>query len=59
MEVTVLKCHSAQVRDLAEHVIAERGVKHGRVVMVPVELASEQHAHTDGAEQSQLHAHVR
>ena len=37
MEVTVLKGRTAQVRHFADHVIAERGVKHGRVVLVPIE----------------------
>lgn len=40
MEVTVLKGASDQVRHFAEHVIAERGVRHGRVVMVPAEEAA-------------------
>ena len=35
MEVTALKGSSEDVRHLAEHVIAERGVRHGRVVMIP------------------------
>lgn len=36
MEVTVLKGPSAQVQHLAEHVIAERGVRYGRLVSMPV-----------------------
>lgn len=35
MEVTVPKGQSAEVRHFAEHVIAERGVRHGQLVMVP------------------------
>lgn len=35
MEVTALKGTSDDVRHLAEHVIAERGVRYGRVVMIP------------------------
>jgi CopG family nickel-responsive transcriptional regulator len=35
MEVTALKGASGEVRHLAEHVIAERGVRYGRVVMIP------------------------
>jgi len=35
MEVTALRGASGEVRHLAEHVIAERGVRYGRVVMIP------------------------
>ena len=35
MEVTVLKGGAHDVRHLADHIIAERGVRHGRVVMIP------------------------
>ncbi len=35
MEVTALKGPSGEVRHLADHVIAERGVRYGRVVMIP------------------------
>src|SRR5690349_4815232 len=35
MEVTALKGPSREVKHLAEHVIAERGVRYGRVVMIP------------------------
>ena len=37
LEVTVLKGPAAEVRHFAEHVIAERGVRHGRLVMIPAE----------------------
>jgi CopG family nickel-responsive transcriptional regulator len=45
MEVTVLKGKTRKVRDFADHVIAERGVRHGRVVVMPVELGAGDHAH--------------
>ena len=35
MEVTALKGSSGDVKHLADHVIAERGVRYGRVVMIP------------------------
>ena len=38
MEVTVLKGAAREVRHLAEHTIAERGVRHGRVIMIPAEI---------------------
>ncbi len=59
MEVTVLKGQVGAVRHFAEHVIAERGVKHGRLVMVPVELASEKHSHGTPGSHHHDHAHVR
>jgi CopG family nickel-responsive transcriptional regulator len=40
MEVTVLKGAAAEVQHLADHIIAERGVRHGRIVMIPAETAS-------------------
>lgn len=35
MEVTALRGSGQDVRHFAEHVIAERGVRYGRVVMIP------------------------
>jgi CopG family transcriptional regulator, nickel-responsive regulator len=35
MEVTVLKGRGDAVKELADHVIAERGVRHGQVVYLP------------------------
>ena len=35
MEVTVLKGRGSDVQELADHVIAERGVRHGQVVYLP------------------------
>jgi CopG family transcriptional regulator, nickel-responsive regulator len=58
MEVTVLKGRTAEVQTVADHVIAERGVRHGRLVMVPVEFRSEVHAHGDEQPQRHSHAHV-
>jgi nickel-responsive transcriptional regulator NikR len=35
MEVTALKGASSEVQHFADHIIAERGVRYGRVVMIP------------------------
>jgi CopG family nickel-responsive transcriptional regulator len=35
MEVTALRGSGAEVQHFADHIIAERGVKYGRVVMIP------------------------
>jgi len=59
MEVAVLKGQAGAVRRFSEQVIAERGVKHGRLVMVPVQINSERHAHGNQASRPHEHAHVR
>src|SRR2546430_7109963 len=47
------------VRHLADHVIAERGVRHGRLVTVPVDAEAEKHAHANEPSHKHLHFHVR
>ena len=37
MEVTALKGSGAEVQHFADHIIAERGVRYGRLVMIPTE----------------------
>jgi CopG family transcriptional regulator, nickel-responsive regulator len=46
MEVTVLKGRGGEVQKFAEHIIAERGVRHGHVVYLPADGA---HTHGRGA----------
>jgi CopG family nickel-responsive transcriptional regulator len=45
LEVTVLRGRGAEVKAFAEHVIAERGVRHGHVVILPIEPSSAHHTH--------------
>jgi CopG family transcriptional regulator, nickel-responsive regulator len=59
LEVAVLQGKTKDVRHLADHVIAERGVRHGRLVTVPVALERQAHAHAPEARHRHLHAHVR
>ena len=59
MEIAVLKGQAGAVARFAEQVIAERGVKHGRLVTVPVEISAERHAHGEQASHPHEHAHVR
>jgi CopG family nickel-responsive transcriptional regulator len=59
LEVAVLKGDANDVRHLADHVTAERGVRHGRLVMVPVEMETEKHAHAGEPSHKHLHVHVR
>jgi CopG family nickel-responsive transcriptional regulator len=40
MEITALRGNGREVQHFADHIIAERGVRHGRLVMVPAEKAS-------------------
>lgn len=54
MEVALLRGPTAELRHHAGHVIAERGVRHGQLVLVPVEIEREAHAHGDPP-----HDHVR
>jgi CopG family nickel-responsive transcriptional regulator len=58
MEVTLLKGRASDVQRCADAVIAERGVRHGRTVMVPVDLAQEVHRHGKEAAHAHSHAHV-
>lgn len=59
LEVNVLRGPASSVRHLSEHVIAERGVRHGRVVMIPVKLSEKTHSHGAGRHRQHLHTHVR
>jgi CopG family transcriptional regulator, nickel-responsive regulator len=53
LEVTVLRGTSGEVQHFGEHVIAERGVRHGKIVRLPVEAAGGAH----GAAQARGHSH--
>jgi CopG family nickel-responsive transcriptional regulator len=56
MEVTVLKGRGSEVQEFADHIIAERGVRHGHVVYLPAEAA---HSHGRGETHSHGHRHRR
>ncbi|HLI21515.1 MAG TPA: nickel-responsive transcriptional regulator NikR [Stellaceae bacterium] len=56
MEVSVLRGKTDDVQHLADHVTSERGVRYGRLVMVPVAIEAQKHAH--GGEPSHRHPHV-
>lgn len=59
MEVTVLRGRAGDVAHYADHVIAERGVRHGQLVLVPVELHEEAHEHGVAGRQAHRHLHIR
>ena len=44
MEVTALKGASGDVQHFADHIIAERGVRYGRVVMIPTSTGNKPRA---------------
>lgn len=58
MEIAAVRGKTSTVRQFAEHVIAGRGVKHGRLVLVPGKLAEERHSHGDGSIHRHAHIHV-
>lgn len=57
LEVAVLRGRTQDVRHFADHVVAERGVRHGRLIVVPVDLENEAHPH--GARPGKAHLHAR
>lgn len=59
MEVAVLRGAMADIQHFAERVIAERGVRHGRLVAVPVEASIESHTHGQKRRRAHLHTHVK
>jgi CopG family nickel-responsive transcriptional regulator len=59
MEVALLRGSTAEVRHLGAHVVAERGVKHGRLVVVPVDVKRESHEHGHGRSHAHDHFKVR
>jgi CopG family transcriptional regulator, nickel-responsive regulator len=57
MEVAILKGKTAEVRHYAGHLTAERGVRHGRLVTVPVDTPGDSHAHQ--GDKGHEHSHIR
>ena len=56
MEVTALKGRGADVQEFADHIIAERGVRHGHLMYSP---AGDAHTHGRGETRSHGHSHRR
>ena len=57
MEVSTLRGPTVQVERFAEGVIAERGVRHGRLTVIPAEIEMGRHVHGSG--QAHAHEHIR
>jgi CopG family transcriptional regulator, nickel-responsive regulator len=58
LEVAVLRGAMEDIRHFAERVISERGVRHGKLVAIPVEVEAASHAHGRRGHRH-LHTHVR
>jgi CopG family nickel-responsive transcriptional regulator len=58
LEVTVLKGRTSDVQQCANQVITERGVRHGRAVMIPVQASDEVHRHGKGPAHRHPHVHI-
>ena len=56
LEVVILKGETKRVRRLADEVLAERGVRHCRTIIVPAAIETDEHIHDGGA---QGHTHIR
>ena len=54
LEVTILRGKADKVQHFADHVIAERGVRHGRIVLVPTDVLIKPHTHSDGTSHGPL-----
>jgi len=60
LEVSVLRGDAGAVRHVGDHVIAERGVQYGRLVVMPAEIESEVHTHGGRKKPHRhVHTHVR
>ncbi|HXW70300.1 MAG TPA: nickel-responsive transcriptional regulator NikR [Methylocella sp.] len=59
MEISVLRGGALEVQHFAEHIIAERGVRHGRLMAVPVDIKDETHPHGEDRAKRHSHVHVK
>ncbi|MDX2204549.1 MAG: nickel-responsive transcriptional regulator NikR [Hyphomicrobiaceae bacterium] len=57
MEVCVLKGPTADVQAFAEKLIAERGIRHGRLALLPASIEVSKHSHGHG--HAHPHEHVK
>ena len=58
LEVAVLRGEGAAVQDFSQRVIAERGIQHGQVNFIPVDIEEAEHRHgLKGAPKA--HSHIR
>ncbi len=58
LEVTVLKGHTDAVRAFANTLMAERGVRHGRLHLVPADVSIVPHSHGPHSHSEHSHDHA-
>ena len=56
LEVAILKGPTEHIRQLAQSVLAERGVRNGKIIIVPAIMESGEHRHEDTTDR---HTHIR
>jgi CopG family nickel-responsive transcriptional regulator len=59
LEVALMRGATDDVRRVGDHVISERGVRHGKLVVVPVDVQRESHQHGSGRSHAHDHFKVR
>ena len=58
MESLILRGHLDEVQAFSDRLVAERGVRHGQLNVVTVDVAH-QHAHTHGQQRGPAHTHLK
>jgi CopG family nickel-responsive transcriptional regulator len=58
MESLILRGHLDEVQAFSDRLVAERGVRHGQLNAVTVDVAHE-HAHTHGHTRGHAHSHLK
>jgi CopG family nickel-responsive transcriptional regulator len=58
MESLILRGHLDEVQAFSDRLVAERGVRHGQLNVVTVDVAHE-HAHTHGHARGHAHTHLK
>lgn len=59
LEVSILRGAVAEVKELADKVVTQSGVRHGHVHIVPAEISLEAHSHPHGAGHTHAHGESR
>ena len=59
LEVTLLQGDAAEIRDFADALFSERGIRHGRLALVPIEPQRDAHPHGPGPAREHVHLKVR
>lgn len=59
LEVAVLRGSTSRVREFANAVVSQRGVRHGRLHLVPAELEIAPHRHGERQARRMPHVHAR